>query len=366
MGCTQSAKIDDRSSEKMSTDRAIPAIWNDRYQVMDQIGSGMSGKVYRVSFTLSDTEYALKVMPFTPDLLPEEIEDMRRECRLLKKLSHENIIRYVDSVEENECLYLVTQLLKGKELFDFVTSRTTYLESDARECTRALLKAIKYLHDQDIVHRDIKPENLILENPNELHSMKLIDFGLASKLEDPAHGITKAAGTPGYLPPEALHTNPRYGLGADTWAVGVVAYIMLCGYPPFYGDTDIQLFRSIRREAPTFDPSDWSDQSSFSKDFVLKLLEKNPEKRLTASECLKHPWITSKKLTDNNMKHTLNNLRSTMAKARLKKSIKAVIFANRCARLRLGQAIEKSLEVEEVTSKSGGGAAKDSEESPGE
>ena len=328
-------------------DRGLPSTWIGKYETLETIGEGMSGKVYRVKIVGDDEQYlANKVMPFTEDLLPDEIEDMRRECRLLKTISHPQIIKYVDHLEEGNTLYLVTELLRGKELFEFITSREKYLESDARSVTRALLKALKYLHDQNIAHRDIKPENMILGIPNDVESVKLIDFGLASVIQDTKHGITKAAGTPGYLPPEALKRAPRYGLPADVWAVGIIAYIMLCGYPPFYGDTDINLFRNIRNKDVEFDEADWVGQSQFARDFVLKLLNKDPEKRLTVDECLKHAWMTTEdeKLKGKNMVNTIENLKRHVARARLKKSIKAVMFANRMGMRKLGETIANSLE----------------------
>eukprot|EP00940_MAST-03C_sp_MAST-3C-sp2_P002432 g2432.t1 len=326
-------------------DDVLPSEWSDKYTVHDQIGQGMSGKVYRVTSNENKEELANKVMPLDGGLLPDEIEDMRRECRLLRDVSHPQIIKFVDTAEEKKRLYLVTELLRGKELFEYITTRTKYLESDARAVTKALLLAIKYLHDRNIVHRDIKPENMILAKPNDVESMKLIDFGLARTLKDPQFGIKKAAGTPGYLPPEALRVSSNYGLPADIWAVGIVAYIMLCGYPPFYGDSDIALFRSIRNDLVEFDSQDWSCQSAGAKDFVRKLLEKDPARRLTADECLKHPWIMSTEVTEKNMAKTLNNIKSLVAKRRLKKSIKAVVFTNRVARMRkMSLDIAKSLD----------------------
>ena len=179
-----------------------------------------------------------------------------------------------------------------------------------------------------------------------MSSAKLVDFGLATKLGDPEHGITKAAGTPGYLAPECLMRNPNYGIPSDAWAAGVITYIMLCGYPPFYGDSDVELFREIRSGRLVFDEDDWANVSEHAKDFVRKLLTKDPKKRMTIQESLKHPWLTSAddEFKNNNMKKTVDNMKARLAKIRFKKSVKAVIFMRRCKKTAIMGNIMKSLE----------------------
>lgn len=337
-------------------DRRLPSAWVGTHEVVDQLGTGMSGRVYKVLVNQeggSTETVAVKVMPLSGDLLPDEIEDMRRECRILKGLSHPHILRHIDHVEENEHLYLKTEVLNGKELFDFITTRSSYSENDARMLVKTLCKAVKYLHDENITHRDLKPENIILGAKNDLGSMKLVDFGLACKLADPERGIVKAAGTPGYLPPEALTRDCNYGIDADVWSIGVIAYIMLCGYPPFYGESDIELFRDIRRAKVTFDEDDWAYTSEYSKDFVLKLVEKDRKKRLTLAEALKHPWMTTgeEAISNEPMTKAVSNLKDHLAKQRFKRAVKAVIFAGRCKRAQIKKNILRSFEDSPQSSK---------------
>jgi len=320
---------------KNDNGRHLPSAWKETYTVHNILGKGMSGKVYRVNQVSSPNQFAIKVMPLDAHLMPDEIEDMRRECQILKEVSHPHILAYKNHVEEKKVLYLLTELLQGDELFDYITKRTTYKESDAKAVTKVMLEVLEYLHSQNIVHRDLKPENIILSKADDPTSVKIVDFGLACKVKDKFYGITKPAGTPGYLPPEALVHKANYGMPSDIWAVGVITYILLCGYPPFYGESDVDLFRDIRRAKVEFDDAEWSPVSSTAKKFIQCIFEKNPTKRPTASQLLQNEWIKQDTTgsTDGDLGGTVTKLKKTRAMLRLKKCVKGVIFANRCKNL---------------------------------
>lgn len=153
-----------------------------------------------------------------------------------------------------------------------------------------LLSAVKYLHDMNICHRDLKPENILFKRENDDTQIKIIDFGLSKKLKT-GKRMHKKLGTPYYLAPEILEED--YGIEVDMWSIGVIAYVLLCGYPPFYGEGPKDLFRNIYHVSYEFLEEDWSFISEEAKDFISRLLLKDPSQRLTIDEALGHPWIMS-------------------------------------------------------------------------
>ncbi|XP_070601700.1 calcium/calmodulin-dependent protein kinase type 1G isoform X2 [Erythrolamprus reginae] len=178
--------------------------------------------------------------------------------------------------------------VSGGELFDRILERGVYTEKDASVVIQQILKAVHYLHENGIVHRDLKPENLLYLTPEEDSKIMITDFGL-SKMEQ--NGImSTACGTPGYVAPEVLEQKP-YSNAVDCWSIGVITYILLCGYPPFYEETESKLFEKIREGYFEFDSPFWDDISESAKDFISHLLEKDPNKRFTCEKALRHPWI---------------------------------------------------------------------------
>ncbi|XP_042740318.1 calcium/calmodulin-dependent protein kinase type 1G isoform X1 [Lagopus leucura] len=180
------------------------------------------------------------------------------------------------------------QLVSGGELFDRILERGVYTEKDASVVIHQVLTAVKYLHENGIVHRDLKPENLLYLTPEENSKIMITDFGL-SKMEQ--NGImSTACGTPGYVAPEVLAQKP-YSKAVDCWSIGVITYILLCGYPPFYEETESKLFEKIKEGYYEFESPFWDDISESAKDFIRHLLEKNPDTRFSCEEALRHPWI---------------------------------------------------------------------------
>ncbi|KAI2663803.1 Calcium/calmodulin-dependent protein kinase type 1 [Labeo rohita] len=187
----------------------------------------------------------------------------------------------------------------GGELFDRIVEKGFYTERDASKLIRQILDAVKYLHDMGIVHRDLKPENLLYYSMEEDSNIMISDFGL-SKIEDSGSVMSTACGTPGYVAPEVLAQKP-YSKAVDCWSIGVISYILLCGYPPFYDENDAKLFEQILKAEYEFDSPYWDDISDSAKDFISHLMEKDPCLRYTCEQALQHPWISGDTALDRNI-----------------------------------------------------------------
>jgi len=208
----------------------------------------------------------------------------------MKRLSHPNIVQLYDVYDSAEYLSIVLELVTGGELFDHIVSRGHFSETDASKLIKQLLEALSYLHDNGIAHRDLKPENLLIGGENK-DLLKVTDFGLSNEFDD-SKKLTTRCGTPYYVAPEVV-LGQQYDSAVDMWATGVITYITLCGYPPFYGKSDNVVFERILSCKFTFPPKEWDKISSTAKDFISNLLVVNAADRLSASEALNHPWISS-------------------------------------------------------------------------
>lgn len=184
------------------------------------------------------------------------------------------------------------EYVTGGELFDRIVQRGFYSERDAATCVRHMLKAVEYLHENDVVHRDLKPENLLYENDSEDSNLKVADFGLSKMLQNEIQTST-VCGTPGYCAPEIL-LGKTYDKSVDIWSIGVIAYILLCGYEPFYDEDDRKAYKKILNCDYEFTSPWWDDVSQNGKDFIASLLQSDPKKRPTATKALKHRWVEGK------------------------------------------------------------------------
>lgn len=257
-----------------------------------ELGHGHYGVVRKCMDRDTKEWYAIKSIRKSK---VSKLEVLKREIEILKEVQHPHIIWLVDVFEDSKYLHLVTELCTGGELFDRIIAKTQseeghYSEHDAAKLVRDILDAIAYCHDvKNIVHRDLKPENFLFLTENEDSPIKIIDFGL-SRHDDTVHGIMKTkVGTPYYVAPEVLRR--EYTKSCDIWSIGVITYILLCGYPPFYGDSDTEIFDSVRAGNFDFPSPEWDEISQGAKDFVINMLQKDPETRPTASDAAKHPWI---------------------------------------------------------------------------
>ncbi|XP_061114528.1 calcium/calmodulin-dependent protein kinase type 1B isoform X1 [Conger conger] len=241
---------------------------------------------------------------------------LENEIAVLRKIHHENIVSLEETFETPTKLYLVMTLLTGGELLERILERGNYTEKDASRVIQQVLEAVRYLHQLGVVHRDLKPENLLYESPLEDSKIVISDFGL-SKMEEQGV-LTTACGTPAYVAPELLQ-QMTYGREVDLWALGVISYILLCGYPPFYHDNDTQLYRQIIKAEYEFDSPYWDYISESAKDFISHLLQKEPETRYNCEQALQHSWISGGEALEKNIHDSVSEqIQKNFAKSQWK------------------------------------------------
>ncbi|XP_051745799.1 serine/threonine-protein kinase DCLK2 isoform X15 [Ctenopharyngodon idella] len=273
----------------------------DKYKIGKVIGDGNFAVVKECVERSTGKEFALKIIDKNKCRGKEHL--IENEVAVLRRVKHPNIIMLIEEVDTPTELYLVMELVKGGDLFDAITSSTKYTERDASVMVFDLAAALKYLHRMCIVHRDIKPENLLVcEYPNGTKSLKLGDFGLATVVEGPLYTV---CGTPTYVAPEII-AESGYGLKVDIWAAGVITYILLCGFPPFRSENNLQedLFDQILVGRLEFPSPFWDNITDSAKELIGYMLQVNVEARYTAEDVLSHPWVTVNEdaAMENNMK----------------------------------------------------------------
>jgi len=232
--------------------------------------------------------YAVKIIPRNQG--DEELEVLKREIDIMKKLKHKNIIMLHEVFEDTENIYLVLEYVTSGELFDHIINKGTYSEKDAANIIKQILEAVNFMHKNGIAHRDLKPENILISGENQ-DIIKVSDFGLSKDFSG-SEKLKTACGTPDYVAPEVLR-GAIYDHSVDVWSVGVICYILLCGFPPFYGNNEQQIFDKILRGDFDFPSPDWDNISDDAQEFVSALLTKNPRDRPSAEQCLEAPWIVN-------------------------------------------------------------------------
>jgi len=215
---------------------------------------------------------------------------LSREIDIMKKVNHPNVLSLKEIFETGKQITLVMELVNGGELFFKIVDRGCYSEKDASNIVRQIINGVKYLHSLGIAHRDLKPENLLCSGESDNMEIKIADFGL-SKIFAGGQRLETSCGTPDYAAPEVLIGETAYDKSVDLWSVGVITYVLLCGYPPFFANSQPGLFDKIIKASYDFPPAEWDYISDTAKDFVRNLLVLVPEKRLTAEECLIHPFL---------------------------------------------------------------------------
>lgn len=199
-------------------------------------------------------------------MLEEDDEiQLQAEIDILSQLDHPNVLKIIEIFDEEDCIYLVLELLGGGELFDRIVEKENYSEKEAAETVRPIVDAIRYCHSLGIIHRDLKPENLLYMTPSDNSIIKITDFGLARFVENEM--ATTACGTPNYVAPEII-TGKGYSKEVDLWSIGVIIYIMLCGFPPFYDDNNQQLFALISKGSFDFPSPYWDNISNSAKNLI--------------------------------------------------------------------------------------------------
>jgi len=258
------------------------------------LGTGHFGSVRSCTDRANGRRYAVKtICKNDPAVKPGGLV---REIMLLHEMKHESAVQLVDVFEDAEYVHLVTDLCSGGELFDKIVEKSSsnngaacFTEEEAARILHQLLTAVSYMHTHDVVHRDIKPENILFETSDKDSPIKVIDFGLARQHFDHEPPMSTIVGTPYYIAPEVLRK--KYDKTCDLWSVGVIAYILLCGYPPFNGNNNNETHRAISHGIYYFPSREWKGTSRESRDFIRQLLKMDPSKRMTVEEALNHPWI---------------------------------------------------------------------------
>ncbi|KHN47935.1 CDPK-related protein kinase [Glycine soja] len=268
-----------------------------KFEVGDEVGRGHFGYTCAAKLlkgNLKGQHVAVKVIPKAKMTTAIAIEDVRREVKILRALTgHKNLIQFHDAYEDSDNVYIVMELCEGGELLDRILSRSgKYTEEDAKAVMIQILNVVAFCHLQGVVHRDLKPENFLFTSKDENSLLKAIDFGLSDFVK-PDERLNDIVGSAYYVAPEVLHR--AYSTEADVWSVGVIAYILLCGSRPFWARTESGIFRAVLKADPSFDEPPWPSLSDEAKDFVKRLLNKDPRKRMTAAQALGHPWIKNYK-----------------------------------------------------------------------
>ncbi|KAG7268246.1 hypothetical protein CRUP_036459 [Coryphaenoides rupestris] len=267
------------------------------FEYLEELGSGAFSEVYMVKERKTGKLFAMKCVKKKQkrDL------NLENEIAVLRKIKHENVVGLEDFYE--------------RELFDRILDRGVYSEQDASRVIRQVLQAVSYLHQSGVVHRDLKPENLLYYSQDENSKIMISDFGLSKMID---HDImSTACGTPGYVAPEVLAQKP-YSKAVDCWSIGVIT---LCGYPPFYEETETRLFSKIMKAQYEFDSPFWDDISDSAKDFISNMMQKNPNMRYSTEQALRHPWIIGKTARSQDIYHSVSiQIQKNFAKSKWKKT----------------------------------------------
>ncbi|XP_048043083.1 calcium/calmodulin-dependent protein kinase (CaM kinase) II beta 1 isoform X30 [Megalobrama amblycephala] len=303
--------------------------FTDEYQLYEELGKGAFSVVRRCVKLSTGQEYAAKIIN-TKKLSARDHQKLEREARICRLLKHPNIVRLHDSISEEGFHYLLFDLVTGGELFEDIVAREYYSEADASHCIHQILDSVHHIHQHDIVHRDLKPENLLLASKCKNAAVKLADFGLAIEVQGDQQAWFGFAGTPGYLSPEVLRKE-AYGKPVDIWACGVILYILLVGYPPFWDEDQHKLYQQIKAGAYDFPSPEWDTVTPEAKNLINQMLTINPAKRITAQEALKHPWVCQRSTVASMMhrQETVECLKKFNARRKLKGAILTTMLVSR-------------------------------------
>ncbi|XP_034174163.2 calcium/calmodulin-dependent protein kinase II isoform X14 [Osmia lignaria lignaria] len=303
--------------------------FSDNYDLKEELGKGAFSVVRRCVQKSTGHEFAAKIIN-TKKLTARDFQKLEREARICRKLQHQNIVRLHDSIQEENYHYLVFDLVTGGELFEDIVAREFYSEADASHCIQQILESVHHCHHNGVVHRDLKPENLLLASKAKGAAVKLADFGLAIEVQGEAQAWFGFAGTPGYLSPEVLKKEP-YGKPVDIWACGVILYILLVGYPPFWDEDQHRLYAQIKAGSYDYPSPEWDTVTPEAKNLINQMLTVNPSKRITASEALKHPWICQRERVASvvHRQETVDCLKKFNARRKLKVAILTTMLATR-------------------------------------
>ena len=291
-------KVGKETLIKISTDSL-----NNNYIIVGELGSGSYGTVKKVKHKKLGEYRAMKI-------ISKKSESSQNEVDILRKISHPNIVNIFEIYEDSKKYYIMMEICEGGELFEAISQQGSFSEGDCANIMKSLLSAVNYLHGKNIVHRDLKPENIMLTKnlqkmKNKKYEIKLIDFGTAKQFE-PHQKLNKFVGTSYYIAPEVLKEN--YNEKCDIWSCGVILYILLCGYPPFNGNSNVDIYHNIQNNPPYFNGEEWKDITREAIDLIKCMLNKIPNKRFSAEQCLNHKWFKLLNSKDKNDEKSVEKL----------------------------------------------------------
>jgi calcium/calmodulin-dependent protein kinase I len=264
------------------------------------LGQGSFATVKLATKKTDGSKWAVKIIK-KGSLSAEDSKMLQTEVEVLESVKHTNIVSLLETFDTSAHLYMVMEVCAGGELFDRIVEKDHYSEMEAITAIKQVATALAYCHEKNIVHRDLKPENLLYSDHTDQATLKLADFGLA-KLLDAETMLHTQCGTPGYVAPEIVKNDP-YGTQVDMWSLGVISYILLCGFPPFYDDNNQKLFKAIKSGKYEYPSPFWDDVTDLAKDLIDKLLVLDPNDRYTAKQVLEHPFITGSSPSTRKLEH---------------------------------------------------------------
>jgi len=305
----------------------------DDYVEKAELGEGSYGKVYKVMHKTNGLIRAMKLINKDPKNNQNE-QEILNEIEILKRIDHPNIVKIFEFYNTKKAYYIVTEFCEGGELFEEITENAPFSEYIAAKFMYQIFTAVNYCHKNNIMHRDLKPENILIEKKNgKSEIIKIIDFGTA-KISGNKEKEKTVIGSAYYIAPEVLTGN--YNYMCDLWSCGVIMFILLTGEPPFKGendDDDDLTFEKIK--IGKYDMSKVNHVSIEGKDLIVKLLQKNPDKRLKASSALQHGWFKKNDIrsefSENDVKkimESLENIRNYNPEQKLQQVVIAYLVHN--------------------------------------
>ncbi|GMJ03789.1 hypothetical protein HRI_004048100 [Hibiscus trionum] len=259
------------------------------YNLGKKLGQGQFGTTFLCVEKGTGKEYACKSIAKRKLVTPEDVDDVKREIQIMHHLAgHPNVVTIKEAYEDSVAVHVVMELCSGGELFDRIVQRGHYSERKAAGLARTIVGVVEACHSMGVMHRDLKPENFLFVNEQEDSPLEAIDFGLSIFFK-PGEVLSDVVGSPYYVAPEVLRKH--YGPEADVWSAGVIVYILLSGVPPFWGETEQEIFEEVLHGELDFASDPWPNISDSAKDLVKKMLVRDAKKRITAHEVLRHPWV---------------------------------------------------------------------------
>lgn len=266
----------------------------DHYVIKQFLGKGSFSTVKLGTCKKTKQDVAVKIIE--KNNIDIKVESLKTEVKILMNVKHDNIVNLLDVFEDNDKVYLLMELMTGGELFDRICNDfpNGYSEKQSAVLIKKIIKAVKYLHEKGIIHRDLKPENLLFSTPDrDSAEIKISDFGLA-KIWSGDMLVKTACGSPNYVAPEVLLNEKQgYDFACDMWSVGVILYVLLCGFCPFFDECTPALFASITSGNYSFPSPYWDHISEDAKDLVRHLLVVDPKRRFTPDQALEHRWLVN-------------------------------------------------------------------------